>query len=245
MTMMNGIKTLMFVLLSASTLAATKVPLSNGIPSKAETHIVQLRKLLHQYFPEAEPELMYFAAQTEQETCISLTSKGCWNEFTELKTWAEYGFNLSQITIAYDKQGRIRFDNFKESKKLDVSLMDWQWNDRWNPINGMLVQVLMVKNEYKAVGKGTKSVLEGLKFAWSAYNGGRSNVLKAKSVCAVVSKCNPYKWDDVAQYLPQSRVPKKGYKESAYSINTEYVKNITMIRYQKYQNWLNVYGKRY
>lgn len=210
------------------------------VPPNAKLYLPELVKVVDDYWAEAKDHKKYLAAQIEQETCISLKSKGCWNPKTELKTDREYGFNLSQITIAYNKNGSVRFDNFKEAKRLHPDLANWPWEDRWNPRKGIMVMVLMMKREHKFVGQGTKDFLDGMKFAWSAYNGGRSHVVKAKAICYSVKGCDNYKWEDnVALYLPKSKKPFHGYKVSPYEINTGYVHNITQVRYKKYERWLN------
>ena len=74
-------------------------------------------------WPELNPKQLV-ASQIWQESL--------WNPRAALKTSREYGFGLGQMTKAWTKSGRIRFDKFKEAKKKYKELKYWGWEDRWN-----------------------------------------------------------------------------------------------------------------
>ena len=149
---------------------------SQGVPKQAPPILEELPKVLQKKWPDSVVDAPYFAAQIEQESCISLTHSKCFNPRAELKTSREYGFGLWQITIAYDKQGRERFNNFEGFKKLDPELRSWAFEDRFNIDKQLTVLVLSNKAEYVVI-QGTNSEFEHKAMMWAAYNGGRKGLL--------------------------------------------------------------------
>jgi hypothetical protein len=109
---------------------------ASELPSGALQHLPTLLAEQKTHWPDM-PIRSALAAQVEQETCPSLKSKKCWNPSAELKTSREYGFGLGQLTVT------SRFDNFSEARKLDVSLRDWQFADRYDPGRQLRTLVLM------------------------------------------------------------------------------------------------------
>jgi hypothetical protein len=176
-----------------------------------------------------------FAAQIEQESCVSLKSKGCWNPHTELKTSREYGFGLGQITIAYDANGKQRFNNFTGSKKEFPQLSGWTWEDRYNPLYQIRTVVLMDKSLYNKVRWDVANEREHYAFILSAYNGGMSSVMKDRKLCEETDGCDPSKWfGHVEKYSFKSKIKIHGYGQSFYDINRGYVQNVINLRRTKY-----------
>lgn len=168
------------------------------------------------------------AAQVEQETCTSLKSKRCWNPTTELKTDREYGFGLGQITITG------RFDNFTEARKLDVSLRDWQWRDRYDPARQLRTMVLMDRGNYRRL-TFVENPDERLAMAFSAYNGGMGGVLSDRRLCASIAGCDAGRWfGHVEKYSLKAKKASKGYGQSFFEINRGYVRNVMFVRRDKY-----------
>lgn len=182
-----------------------------------------LAKVIQKHWPEVKDKSL-LAAQVRQETCYSLSHGKCWSPHAELKTEREYGFGLGQLTVTQ------KFDNFSEAKKLDKSLGEWDWGDRYNPEYQLTAMVLMVKFNY---GKFSwaKNETERLAFSFSAYNGGISGVIEDRKVCAGSQGCDPSMWfGNVERTSKKAKSPVGSYKKSFFDINRDYVRHI-MIGY--------------
>lgn len=199
-------------------------------PKQAIAHLPILQTEIQGHWPDA-PAKAVFAAQVEQETCPSLTSKKCWNPRTELKTEREYGFGLGQLTVT------AKFDNFAEARKLDMTLRDWQWQDRYDARRQLRTMVLMDKSGFRRLGFVPDSN-ERLAMAFAGYNGGMGGVLSDRRVCAAVPGCDPGKWfGHVEQHSLKAKKAAKGYGKSFFEINREYVRNIMHTRRPRYAAW--------
>lgn len=220
------IGTLAGLLGTLSALAATPTPF---VPNEV-LYLPVLRSEVQAYWPDASPKSA-FAAQVQQETCPSLRSKKCFSPFAELKTEREYGFGLGQLTVT------AKFDNFKEAKKLDKSLKDWTWENRYNARYQLRTLVLMDRFNY---GKFTwaSSQRERMAFSFAAYNGGVGGVPSDRAVCRATSGCNPDAWfGQVEHTSKKAKVASKGYGKSFFEINREYVRNVMDVRRGRYINY--------
>lgn len=171
----------------------------------------------------------YFAAQIRKETCPSLRSPKCWSPTTELKTHREYGFGLGQLTVT------PRFDNFREAKKLDKSLEDWEWSNRYNAEYQLRTLVLMNRFNYGKIGWAADE-MERLAFSFAAYNGGLGGVLSDTSLCRAVESCDSSRWfNNVEHHSLKAKTAVSGYGKSFFEINREYVKYIMYLYPERYR----------
>ena len=204
-----------------------------GVPERAKENLPVLVEVLFECWSEIE-NWDILSGQIEQETCPSLTHKQCWNPRAELKTSREYGFGLSQITIAYDTAGKERFNNFKAATKLDKVMKDWRWEDRYDPYYQIRFLVLQDK-QYFGLIKWTDDELERFAFTLSAYNGGFTGMLRDRKMCAATPGCDQNIWfDNVEKESWRSKIKVAGYGKSFFDINREYVSNILNERRFKY-----------
>jgi hypothetical protein len=158
-----------------------------------------------------------------------LKSKKCWNPKAELKTSREYGFGLGQITIAYDSSGKERFNNFKEARKLDPLLKNWQFEDRYNARYQLLTLIKTDFLNYKRVAFAF-SESDRLAFTLVAYNSGLAGIFKDRRL-ASLAKHNPDKWwNNVELDSTKSKKPVGGYGKSFFEISREYPRNILLTR---------------
>lgn len=198
-----------------------------ALPPGAVTYLPMLATEQATHWPDA-PLRSALAAQVEQETCPSLKSSKCWNPRAELKTSREYGFGLGQLTIT------PRFDNLAEARKLDASLRDWQFADRYDPGRQLRTLVLMDKAGFSRLSF-IQDPLERFAMALSAYNGGLGGVLADRRLCAQISGCDPGRWfGHVEQHSLKARSAAAGYGKSFFDINRGYVRAILIDRRQRY-----------
>lgn len=198
------------------------------VPERARTYLPVLAGEIDARWPGV-PLRSALAAQVEQETCPSLKSRKCWNPSTELKTHREYGFGLGQLTVT-DK-----FDNFAEARKLDPSLRDWRWEDRYDPARQLRTMVIMDRNSYQRLAALVSDPQERLAMAFAAYNGGMGGVLSDRRLCAQVKGCDPGRWfGHVEKYSLKAKTKTAGYGMSFFEINRAYVSNVLFVRRPRY-----------
>jgi membrane-bound lytic murein transglycosylase MltF len=160
-----------------------------------------------------------------------------------LKTSREYGFGLGQLTIAYNKDGSERMNNFKYAKTLDKSLANWKWEDRYNASYQMRTMIVMDKIAYNQMSFA-KNDFERQAFMFSAYNGGAGGVIKDRAICRSTAGCDQNVWfGNVEKYSFKSKVAVKGYGKSFFEINREYVQYIMNSRWMKYVVTWEKYSK--
>lgn len=198
------------------------------LPPGAVKYLPLLASETRAHWPDT-PLKSALAAQVEQETCASLTSKRCWNPITELKTDREYGFGLGQLTVT------AKFDNFKEARKLDASLRDWAWEDRYDPARQLRTLVLMDRSGYQRLSALVPDPRQRLAMAFSAYNGGLGGVLADRRLCDSIADCDPGKWwGNVESHSLKAKTKSSGYGQSFYDINRGYVRAVLIDRRRRY-----------
>ena len=173
----------------------------------------------------------FLAGQVEQETCLSLKSKGCWNPNTQLKTDREYGFGLYQVTIT------SKFNNFDVEKSLDKRLNSWKWEDRFDPKYQIIGGIDLNKVNYAKI-KNSTSELDKQAFSYCAYNGGLGGLLQDRKLCGTIQGCNSNIWfGNVELHSFKSKIKAKGYGQSFFDVNRGYVKNVLQVRSDKYKSF--------
>lgn len=217
------------------TLALCKACFTGVVPTPPFTgnellYLPVLRTEVQTYWPDL-PSKAALAAQVRQETCPSLKSKLCWSPRAELKTEREYGFGLGQLTVT------AKFDNFKAATKLDKSLKDWTWENRYNAQFQLRTMVLMDKFNY---GKFSfvADPRERMAFTLAGYNGGIGGVLSDRLVCKTVVGCDQNRWfGHVEHTSKKAKVAANGYGQSFFQINRGYVKNVLDLYTPRYRGY--------
>lgn len=211
------------------------------IPNNAKLYLPVVNDTSIKFFPEfPNNHRNYFAGLIEQESCVSLTSKMCWNPRSELKTSREVGIGLSQITKAFNRDGSIRFDSLEAMAKNHQSeLKELSWKTiAQRPDLQIRTIILMTKDNDKEL-REIKDPIERIKFDDSAYNKGVRGVHNARRICGLKHNCNPQLWfGNVDQINTTGNKPLYG-NQTAFMINTTHVSNVFKIRMNKYKPYFN------
>lgn len=203
-------------------------------PAAAAKAVSALCFLVSTYWP-AVPSVAVLAAQIEQETCVSLTSRTCFTPNAELKTPREYGFNYGQITVT------PAFNNFEVVKRMDRSLRDWRWEDRLDGSRGLIALQLMDRQAYSACTPMMGSPEDRTACMLAVYNGGLGGFRSDRRVCSNTKGCDPTRWvGNVATTSLKQKTPAAGYGQSFFQINRGYVAAITGPKLTKYKPLVEV-----
>lgn len=186
----------------------------------------------------------YFGSLIEHESCISLKHSRCWSPTSELKTARERGLGLGQLTVAYNKDGSVRFDKLEELRtayKQQLSELSWM-TLKQRPDLQIRAIAVMTNASYKALFTVT-APWERIKFVDYAYNGGLGAVKKDRMLCGLKKGCNPQIWDgNVELTSAKSRAPIYGTR-SAFDISRHHVHDVTVTRLPKYQQYFETHFK--
>lgn len=208
-----------------------------GLPATAKTLAPVLVQVQRAEWPSV-PEPWTLAGQIEQETCPSLASRQCWNPRAELKTSYEYGFGLGQTTIAYDAQGKERFNVWSDMRRSHPrELAGWTWGNRFDPSYQLQAFLLMSRDGFDRISQAA-TPLDRWAFQLAGYNGGAAGVMKERLLCKNTAGCDPSRWfGNVEHTSTKSRVKRPGYGQSPFDINRGYPRLILYERRDKYRTF--------
>lgn len=218
-----------FLVVLTSIFLSTVAPEFTKLPARAREHLPLLKAEVKDYWSEMTGFVSVFASQIEQESCISLRHRKCWNPNFEVKMEREHAIGLGQLTITK------KFNNFELAKKLHPTLALWKWQDRFNTKFQLRAMIFMDKACRKAAQK-LAPLLEQLAGMFACYNGGLSGLLSDIVICEHTVGCDTTKWfAHVEMTSNKSRTRVKEYgNRSFFEINRQYPKNILYNRITKY-----------
>jgi hypothetical protein len=182
------------------------------------------------YWP-SDPDLSILASLIEQESCVSLKSKGCWNPSAKLKTSREEGAGILQITRAYKSNGSLRFDSLASMRDKYSDLSEWSWDNVYTRPDLQLRAVVLLSRDSAMPFRLSGDMLA---FGDASYNGGIGGAQRERRACQLTSGCNASLWfKNVENHCLKSRQPIYGGR-SACDINRTHTKNVMLIRREKY-----------
>ena len=172
-----------------------------------------------------------------EESCQSLTHKKCWDPTSELNTSRELGIGVGQISKAYDKNGKVRFDSLADMVKLhNKELHELSWsNVKQRPDLQIRTMILMSEDNYKAL-YNIKDPIARMEFTDSAYNTGLGGVYRSRRLCGLTKGCDAQAWfnNGVSSTCDIGHKVLYG-NRTACDINLDHVSNIFKIRMNKYK----------
>lgn len=179
------------------------------------------------------PAPVYLAALVEQESCISLKSKGCWNPSAKLKTSREEGAGMGQITRAWRADGSLRFDALDGLRKQYGGAMgELSWANVYTRPELQLRGIVLMSRDAARPFRAAPAILE---FGDAGYNGGVGGVQKERRACALTKDCDAGQWfGHVERHCLKSRQPLYGGRDAC-DINREHVHNVFKVRAAKYR----------
>lgn len=206
------------------------------VPPNAVTYLPMLQTEQMRAWPD-HPAPSVLASLVEQETCISLKHSRCWAPSARLKTSREEGAGFGQITRAWGASGGLRFDTLDAVKALDPGLASLSWSNIYQrPDLQMRALVAMNRDCYLRIGKMVEDSGAKLDLCDGAYNGGWGGMQAERRACHLAGNCDPDQWfGNVELHCLKSKVKWQGYGASACDINREHVRNVMIIRRQKYK----------
>lgn len=205
------------------------------IPEAAYKFLPVVKTEVTNLFPDI-PEMAYVPSLIEHESCISLTHSKCWNPSSRLKTAREEGAGLGQLTRAYDKAGKIRFDSLTEMVgRYPRYLNELKWSNIYDrPDLQIRALLLMSKGNYDSL-YSIKDNTSRLAMADAAYNGGLGGLRKEIVACGLSKDCNPQLWfDNVELHCLKSKKILYA-NRNACDINRQHTRDVLNTRLNKYK----------
>jgi len=188
----------------------------------------------------------YFDALIEQESCISLTSKRCWNPKARLKTKREEGAGFFQITRVFYPNGLVKWDMLRNLRlRHPQYLKNLTWKNIYNKPNLQILAGILLwwSNRDLFINKVDKD-----SFIWfmdSCYNGGYGYLYREMVKCKLTKGCDPRKWFGNVAKMKSGRARHILYgHRTAWDINRDHVR-LVKERMGKYKKLFDLiyYGK--
>lgn len=148
------------------------VPTHAAMIDQAKPYLPQLSRAIDSQWP-AMPLRQIAAGQVEQESS--------WKPHATLKTSRELGRGLVQMTIAYDKSGKERFNIYRDAVRAKA-LQAWDWQrDPYNVRCQLTFLILQDRSNFSQVRPYNVNDAEAHKCALVCYNAGSGRWLARRN----------------------------------------------------------------
>lgn len=207
---------------------------ASPLPAGFVTYGPVLKAEQRHYWP-GDPDPAALAALVEQESCVSLSSRGCWNPGARLKSSREEGAGMGQITRAWRADGALRFDALADMReRYRAELGDWSWTNVYARPELQLRAIVLMSRDGAAPFRAAPEMLA---FGDAGYSGGVGGVQRERRACALTTGCDPGRWfGHVELHCLKSRAALYSGR-SACDINREHVRNVLTVRRKKYERF--------
>jgi hypothetical protein len=201
------------------------------LPAGVVKYMPMLKAEQARLWPD-HPRPYLLASLVEQESCISLRSRGCWNPSAQLKTAREEGAGVGQITRAYTAGGTVRFDALADLREqYGAELGALSWSNVYQRSDLQFRALVLMSRDAARQFRQAPAMLE---FGDAGYNGGPAGVQRERRACTLSKGCDPGLWfGHVEHHCLKSRAALYGGR-SACDINREHVRNVMKVRPAKY-----------
>jgi hypothetical protein len=209
------------------------------IPTKALQYLPMVSTEQSKLWPSLDHP-GYLGGLIELESCISLTHSKCWDPTSRLKTSREEGAGLGQLTRAYTRSGKIRFDTLSRLRtQYYTHLKELSWSNVYQrPDLQIRAIILLVKENYQALQNLAANSFEQLAMADSAYNGGLRDVHRSRRLCGIKKDCDPKYWFNHVEHTCTKSTKALYAGRNPCQINRHHVRSVLLDRAPKYQNLL-------
>ena len=193
------------------------------LPPGAVTHLPALVREVEREWPGI-PYPSVLAAQIEQESGWKTGATA-----RNPKNNGELGAGLGQMTKTN------KFDAIAELRgKYPSKFKDWGWHNPYDVTYQLRGVVLKNRDNYRSIN-WAKDEYNRMAFMVAAYNQGAGGVRMRRRLCANTPGCDPAIWFGNMEFSStQSKIPAHGYSRSYADITRTYVKNIMVVRREKY-----------
>lgn len=200
--------------------------LAAPVPHQAMELLPVLARAIRNQWP-ACPQPWILAGKIEQESG--------WRVRAELKTSREYGFGLGQITIAYNKDGTERFNNFVSALKVTMMKNQITWERRFDPEFQLTYVVLSSRGNY-SLAQGffddDESATAGMLVA---YNAGPGRLVQRKAEAVRRGIDPPRAWYGGLENIHSRAEERILYGKPLWKRVNEYPRLIMFVRAPKYR----------
>ncbi len=203
---------------------------------KAETYDQKMLNRATPYIPVLKQSFVKYWADAPLKYCEcgKIEQESSWSRFAELHTSREWGVSFSQITIAYNKDGTVRFDKFKEAKRRYKELQGWEWKDRFNVKMNFTFIVLEDKRNFLIMKAYFSNDINRWAASMIAYNAGSDTVWNRRALCKTTEGCNYKVWFGGLDTVKTKGEDKLLYGRPLWQARNEYPYKIIFKRSPKY-----------